>query len=229
MPHPESPLSADAPRALTGRHETSRDFYETAAWQVDALTDHLPELAGVVCGTLCRGTGRCSRACGRTGPTSAPSSLNDLDATRSAAYHLDATRTETWATMPATAAALTGSSRTAVQCRARHPARGGDRTPGRGRRGAHRSWNRLRTAGPGLGAHPCDKRITLERCSFTGNGKSDSVTTEWLVWARAPLARPFNVSAFGYRRRARGGEQPQLFDWSDVVRVGRSAPFVKVT
>jgi hypothetical protein len=50
-----------------------------------------------------------------------------------------------------------------------------------------------------LARHPYDKRITLERYSFTGNGKTDSATTDWLVWAREPLAKPFGVSAYGYR------------------------------
>ena len=57
--------------------------------------------------------------------------------------------------------------------------------------------------GPWLSVHPHDQRIVLERCSYTGNGKSDSTTTEWLIYARdwKILTPPFGISAFGYRPR----------------------------
>jgi hypothetical protein len=53
--------------------------------------------------------------------------------------------------------------------------------------------------GPWLSEHPYQKRITLERYSFTGNGKSDSTTTDWLIWSKVPLSGPFGISAHGYK------------------------------
>ena len=74
----------------------------------------------------------------------------------------------------------------------------------------------VQARGPWLAAHPCDKRITLERYSFTEKSKSDNVTTEWLVWARLPLTGPANVSAFGYRPNARKAH-PSLFEGTSPV------------
>jgi len=34
-----------------------------------------------------------------------------------------------------------------------------------------------------LAAHPPDQLLVLPRISFTGNGKTDSVTCAWMVWA----------------------------------------------
>lgn len=53
--------------------------------------------------------------------------------------------------------------------------------------------------GPWLSTHPRIKQITLERYSFTGNGKSDSATTEWLVWSKVPIANPGGHTAYGYK------------------------------
>lgn len=36
--------------------------------------------------------------------------------------------------------------------------------------------------GPFLAEHPPDRMIVLPRYSYTGNGKSDSVTTAWMIW-----------------------------------------------
>jgi hypothetical protein len=36
----------------------------------------------------------------------------------------------------------------------------------------------------------------MPRYSFTGNGKSDSVTTAWMIWSRIPLAGPAHVSCY---------------------------------
>lgn len=38
--------------------------------------------------------------------------------------------------------------------------------------------------GPFLEANPPDRLLTLPRYSYTGNGKSDSATTEWVVWLK---------------------------------------------
>ena len=190
-----------------------RDFYETAPWQVNALTDYLPELSGRVL-EPCVGDGSLLARLLENRPDLVPVVTNDLDATKPATYHLDATRAETWATMtrdngrpdwiitnPPFSAAFpilqhaVAIARQGVVIMARIS-----------------FMEPVKSRGPWLAAHPCHKRITLERCSFTENGKSDNVTTEWLVWAREALARPFNVSAFGYKTPSRGDEHPQRPD-----------------
>ena len=181
----------------------ARDFYETSPWQVDALSDHLPELAGVVW-ECCVGDGSLLARLRENRPDLDAVVTNDLDATKPASYHLDATRAETWATLmfdhdrpdwiitnPPFSAAFpilqhaVAIARQGVVIMARLS-----------------FMEPTQSRGPWLAAHPCDKRITLERYSFTENGKSDNVTTEWLVWARVPLAGPANVSAFGYKTPA---------------------------
>ena len=44
------------------------------------------------------------------------------------------------------------------------------------------------------------------------------MTTEWLVWARVPLAGPANVTASGYRPNARSNKQPLLFECDPEAR-----------
>ena len=41
--------------------------------------------------------------------------------------------------------------------------------------------------GPWLRANPLSRILTLPRYSYTQNGKSDSQTTEWMIWLRRPL------------------------------------------
>ena len=42
--------------------------------------------------------------------------------------------------------------------------------------------SKINPRGPFLEACPPQRALTLPRYSFTGNGKSDSTTTEWLIW-----------------------------------------------
>ena len=46
--------------------------------------------------------------------------------------------------------------------------------------------------GDWLEANPPTGRITLPRYSFTGNGKTDSVTAEWMVWFKDKAIPQFN-------------------------------------
>ena len=75
-----------------------RDFYETASWQVDALTEHLPELAGIVW-EPCVGDGSLLVRLRQNRPDLDGVVTNDVDATKLATHHLDATRAENWARM----------------------------------------------------------------------------------------------------------------------------------
>jgi hypothetical protein len=60
----------------------------------------------------------------------------------------------------------------------------------------------VRARGPWFQAHPHDQRIVLERYSYTGDGRNDATTTEWLIYAKdwRILTPPFGISAFGYKR-----------------------------
>ena len=60
-----------------------------------------------------------------------------------------------------------------------------------------------RQRGRWLQEHPHDQRIVLERWSYTGNGRTDASTTEWLIYVKdwRILTPPFGISAFGYRPR----------------------------
>ena len=41
--------------------------------------------------------------------------------------------------------------------------------------------------GPWLAAHPISRVLTLPRYSYTQDGRTDAVTTEWCLWLRRPL------------------------------------------
>lgn len=50
--------------------------------------------------------------------------------------------------------------------------------------------------GPWLILNPLTRELVMPRHSFTGNGKSDSVTTAWMIWAKRPLAGPPMLSLY---------------------------------
>jgi hypothetical protein len=125
---------------------------------------------------------------------------NDIDDARKATFHLDATKWVSWQAFqsegpfdwvienPPFGQAIgilrhaTSVARSGVACMARVS-----------------FTEPTRERGEWLAAHPYQKRVTMERYSFTGNGKTDSATTDWLVWAKGPIAGPFGVVATGYR------------------------------
>jgi len=181
----------------------AHDFYETAPWQVDALVDHLPELRAYAAPFIlcpCVGDGSLKRRLHELIP-SAIFVTNDIDPAREADTHMDATTPTFWAhvrerwwhinfvienfpfnvehLMVPHAFDLVDHALIAM-------ARISYAEPTKDR-------------GPWLADHPYDKRITLERHSFTGNGKTDSATTDWLVWSKRPLKGPVGISAYGYR------------------------------
>lgn len=200
-------LGSRPPAPRTGRRATrrQRDFYETAPWQVDALTDHLPELSGTIW-EPCVGDGSLLRRLRENRPDLGPFVTNDLDRAKSADYHLDATLSESWETIAlhrgrpdwivtnppfcsevqilqhAVEIAILG---VVVMARVSFT-------------------EPTRERGPFLAQHPYGKRITRPRYSFTGDGKTDSVTTDWLIWARIQLSSPFGICAAGYGPGLRG-------------------------
>jgi hypothetical protein len=190
----------------------ARDFYQTAPWQVDALVDHLPEISGSVW-CPCVGDGSLLRRLLERRPDLGPVVTNDLDPTRTADYHLDATRLETWQRMTAAHGRpdwiidnppFTVAIDIAVH--AFEYARLGLVLMTRvsfpeGTHGRRSRRPQPTPRGPWLSTHPRQQQIVLERYSFTGDGSSDSATTEWLVWSKIPLGQPGGHTAFGYKPR----------------------------
>jgi hypothetical protein len=198
------------------------DFYETAPWQVDALVDNLPELSGTIW-CPCVGDGSLMRRLAALRPD-LRFVTNDIDRTKVADFYEDAATADGWNQMLAGARGLSRPpdwvvenfpfnvehrivpyAFDAARCGVVAMARVSYAEPTKDR-------------GPWLSAHPYQKRITLERHSFTGNGSTDSATTDWLVWAKVPISPPFGISAFGYRsgqRRERLGA-----DFAEILSVG---------
>jgi hypothetical protein len=177
------------------------DQYDTPPWQVDALLDYVPAIGGTVW-EPCAGDGSLISRVVERRPD-----LNfvtmDIDPSKDAMLTGDATDPRTWrdwldhnrrpgwvVTNPPfkdafrilQLAVATASVGVAFLSRLSFAEPTGAR-------------------GPWLKEHPHDQRIVLERWSYTGTGRTDSNTTEWLVWVKdwRILTPPFGISAFGYK------------------------------
>lgn len=182
----------------------TNDFYETAPWHVDALVDNLSELSGVVW-CPCVGDGSLMRQLAARRPDLF-FVTNDIDHGKRADFYQDAASADGWNRMLESAAVLNLPApdwvvenfpfnvEARILAYAVQTARKGVAAMAR-----VSFCEPTKERGPWLSEHPYDKRITLERHSFTGNGSTDSATTDWLVWSKLPLSGPFGISAFGYR------------------------------
>ena len=164
-----------------------RDFYETAPWQTRALLAHQP-ITGLVL-EPCAGDGSLANELRLA--SDARVVTNDIDVSRLADYHFDASdyrlfdRIEAdigpidWVVTnpPYAMPRCTQIVRLAVE-RARVGVammlRISFREP----------TAKVNPRGPFLSTHPISRLLTLPRYSFTGNGKSDSATTEWAIWLK---------------------------------------------
>jgi len=182
------------------------DAYMTASWQVDALVDNLPELGGVIL-CPCAGDGSIIRRLQQHG-VGTRFVTNDINPGAGADFALDSTLASSWRAMiEATSVGDRGRPDWIVENPPFNAAIEILKHAHEAARVGVVFMSRVSFAeptkdrGPWLAAHPYAKRITLERYSFTGNGKSDSATTDWLVWVKpgVVLAPPFGVSAYGYR------------------------------
>jgi hypothetical protein len=178
------------------------DQYETAPWQVDALVDHLPELSGEVwCPTV--GDGALSRQLLRRLPHLAVTLTNDIELGVQATHHLDATLAKSWMLWR--------------QSRGRAPNWIVENPPfnvaidilkhafpiaivGVAFLTRISFVEATRDRGPWLATHPRQLQVALERYSFTGDGKSDLATCEWLVWSKIPLSNRGGYTAYGYKK-----------------------------
>jgi hypothetical protein len=50
--------------------------------------------------------------------------------------------------------------------------------------------------GPFLETNPLTRELVMPRYSFTGDGKTDSITTAWMIWAKEPLSGPPMLSLY---------------------------------
>jgi hypothetical protein len=185
------------------RQRRPLDNYETAPWQVDALVDNLPELVGSIWCPCVGDASLLDRLRERLPNLTLSIITNDIDPACDAMFHLDARLPRSWEIMVKT----WGRPGWVVEnppfnveidilkC-AWEVARSGVVFMSR-----VSFCEPTKDRGPWLSEHPYQKRITLERHSFTGNGSTDSATTDWLVWAKYPLRPPFGVSAYSYRRK----------------------------
>lgn len=160
------------------------DLYETAPWQTKALLAEQP-IGGVVL-EPCVGDGSIARVLGQLSSTIRVVT-NDLDSAKQADYHYsaadpalyDAIGDVDWVITnpPYKMPVCTDIVRLAV-VRARVGVammlRISFREP----------TAKVNPRGPFLKAHPIARLLTLPRYSFTGNGKSDSTTTEWAIWLK---------------------------------------------
>ncbi len=160
------------------------DFYETAPWQTETLLRHQP-----ICGVVlepCIGDQSITRVIEAQCDVAGLS--NDIDPARAADYHLDAASPklyqrieEDWGGVDWVVTNPPYAMPTCleiVQQAVRHARVGVAMML----RISFREPTHAR--GPWLRDHPPSRLLTLPRYSFTGNGKSDSATTEWVIWLK---------------------------------------------
>jgi hypothetical protein len=158
----------------------ANDFYPTPSWAERELDRRIP-ISGVVF-EPCVGDGDLIRHRNDVAWT------NDIDPSKEASFHLDATKTGSWDEFPWCDWVVTNppfDRAMSILSLAIDRARVGvafllrlsflEPTKGTTRHAGRRDW---------LAAHPPDRLLVLPRISFTGDGNTDSVTCAWMVWVR---------------------------------------------
>ena len=171
------------------------DLYETPLWQTEALLAAHPDIGGTVLDP-CAGTGAIARVLTDAGHTVRTS---DVDTAHATMFHGDAQTCALYSAIGPVDWVVTNPPYKMPQCleivaQAVAHARVGVAML---LRLSFREPTRLR--GPWLMNHPASRILTLPRTSYTRNGKSDSVTTEWCIWTQRPTAHPPIVSLYGVK------------------------------
>jgi hypothetical protein len=164
----------------------TNDFYETPPWQTRALLHHQPIYGSIL--EPCVGDGSIARVL-RQGMTI----TNDIDPARPAHYHFSAADPKLYEaigrdygsvdwviTNPPYAMPL---CRDIVALAVQHATIGVAMLL---RISFREPTAKINPRGPFLVANPPHRLLTLPRHSYIGNGKSDSATTEWVVWLKQP-------------------------------------------
>ncbi len=168
------------------------DFYETAPWMTKGLLTRLLPCWSPFTTVYepCAGDQSIVHVVREMIPSTTVYT-NDIDSNRRTDTHEDATQRSAWwrhhdltvsnppfnGALPIVQHAVTASPNGIVAMLLRlsflEPTKGTTRHPGRA------TW---------LKANPPKHLIVTQRYSFTGNGKSDSVTTAWMIWS--PICIP---------------------------------------
>lgn len=173
----------------------ANDFYETAPWQTLALLANQP-ISGVVL-EPCAGDGSIAHLLKEhigsqffTGRSTGRSAVitNDLDHVRDADFHLDARGDALYEAAGGVDWVVTNPPYGMPDCRdivaaaVKHARVGVAMML---RISFREPTAKINPRGPFLHANQPSRLLTLPRYSFTGNGKSDSATTEWVIWLKS--------------------------------------------
>lgn len=189
------------------------DFYETPPWMTRALLAHVPEISGTVL-EPCVGDGSIAKVLcdesfraltsGRNGEThSFRLVANDIDPARGAEFQIDASNNELYRcvgvnygqidwviTNPPYQMPLCTNI---VAAAVRHARVGVAMML---RISFEEPTAKVNPRGPFLERNPLARKLVMPRHSFTGNSKSDSATTAWMIWSRVRLAGPPMLSLY---------------------------------
>ncbi len=151
------------------------DFYESPAWFIESLLDAEPVHGSVL--EPCSGDQAIVRAL-----SSARLAVltNDINPRRQADHHLDANDGVSWQSFPPVDWVITNPPFSTAFSMLQH-------AYGHARIGVA-LYLRISfleptlARGPWLEMHPLTRLIVLPRHSFSGDGKTDSVTGAWMVW-----------------------------------------------
>lgn len=180
------------------------DFYETAPWQTRALLRNHPIEGRIL--DPCVGDGSIVRVIAHELlRTTVLICTNDLDHNKQADYHEDACTAALYEKVGPIDWVVTNPPYEPQVCldivrQAVAHARVGvammlrlsfrEPTAKGSKRKVLRDGRIIRASsprGPWLAEHPPSRLLTLPRYSFTGDGHSDSVTTEWVIWTKASI------------------------------------------
>lgn len=162
------------------------DAYMTPEWQTRALLSRIP-IAGAVF-EPCAGDLAISSVLETTNTLTKRVVTNDINTGCQTDYHGDATQYSVWTDICATEGRLDWtvsnlpflSAFPIVQHAFQFSAIGAALLL------RHTFLEPTIERGEWLSAYPPDAMIVLPRWSYTGNGKSDNVTTSWLIWMHDP-------------------------------------------
>jgi hypothetical protein len=165
------------------------DFYETPAYMTRALLAHVPEIRGTIL-EPCAGDLSIARILSAEGGLKV--FTNDIDPNRPADHHANAADPD-FATLMAPFVDWVVSNPPYEMPLCTHIVQNMIRTARVGvammlRLSFKEPTSKVNPRGPFLELHPITRELVMPRHSFTGNGKSDSVTTAWMIWSKVPLS-----------------------------------------
>jgi hypothetical protein len=165
-----------------------KDFYETPPWMTRALLAQVPEISGTIL-EPCAGDMSIARILSAEGGLKV--FTNDVDPLRPADSHYDAAD-PAFATLmaPFVDWVITNPPYEMPLCT--NIVANAIRTARVGvammlRISFEEPTAKVNPRGPFLELNPLSRKLVMPRHSFTGDGKSDSATTAWMIWAKVPL------------------------------------------